>query len=395
MKLRVLHSHPLWLPLTQTWLANLITSLPSNVESAVVCNRVIAGADKPACPHYVESHQGLVRHKWNRMLSRARVATRRTFRAQTAFDHQSQIVHSHFGHVGWQDMPLVAVTRAKHVVSFYGQDAGQLPQGSRRWRSRYRDLFAHVDAVLCEGPFLARRVAALGCDPERIHVHHLGIQLEQLALRPRLYNPGEPLRVLMAASFREKKGIPDGLRAIAAVARWVPVEVTIIGDANQEPEAQREKRTIMKLVHGLPSNARVNFLGYQPFKEVLRQAYLHHIFLHPSVTAASGDSEGGAPVAVMEMAATGMMVVSTRHCDIPEIVPHSFHHLLAAERDPADLVRVFRWLLEHPEQWRSIALNNRRHLERGFDEQRQGKQLAALYRHVLDGRVNMEEKTCA
>ncbi len=46
----------------------------------------------------------------------------------------------------------------------------------------------------------------------------------------------------------------------------------------------------------------------------------HHLFLSPSVTAPDGDSEGGAPVSIIEAAATGMPVVSTTHCDIPQAV---------------------------------------------------------------------------
>ncbi len=38
--LRVMHSHPVWLPQTQPWLYNLVRHLPdSKVQSQVVCDR--------------------------------------------------------------------------------------------------------------------------------------------------------------------------------------------------------------------------------------------------------------------------------------------------------------------------------------------------------------------
>ncbi len=50
----------------------------------------------------------------------------------------------------------------------------------------------------------------------------------------------------------------------------------------------------------------VTLMGFVARDELRRQAYLHDVFLAPSVTAANGDSEGGAPVTLIEMAATGL-----------------------------------------------------------------------------------------
>ena len=46
----------------------------------------------------------------------------------------------------------------------------------------------------------------------------------------------------------------------------------------------------------------------------------------------------GLPVTLMEMAASGMPVISTRHADIPELVEHQRTGLLADERDVDGLV---------------------------------------------------------
>ncbi len=70
-------------------------------------------------------------------------------------------------------------------------------------------------------------------------------------------------------------------------------------------------------------------MGYQPHSTLFAEAYRHHIFLSPSVTASTGDTEGGAPVSLIEMAATGMLIVSTTHCDIPEVIKHGVTGLLA------------------------------------------------------------------
>ena len=90
------------------------------------------------------------------------------------------------------------------------------------WRDRYRELFEEVTLVLCEGPHLAGRVASLGCPPRKLRVHHLGNPVQQIPFRPRVWEPKAPLKVLMAASFREKKGLPYGSEALGYLQHETP-----------------------------------------------------------------------------------------------------------------------------------------------------------------------------
>ncbi len=131
---------------------------------------------------------------------------------------------------------------------------------------------------------------------------------------------------------------------------------------------------------------RVRLLGYQPYDVMLEQARGHHVFLAPSVPAADGDSEGGAPVTLIEMCASGMAVVSTTHCDIPGVVLDGVTGLLAPERDVDALAEHIRWLTEHPGEWGGMlvaARKHRKHVEAEFDSRRQGERLGAIYRDVI------------
>lgn len=123
-------------------------------------------------------------------------------------------------------------------------------------------------------------------------------------------------------------------------------------------------------------------LGYQPHAVLLEEAYRHHIFLSPSVTASDGDTEGGVPVAIIEMAATGMLVISTSHCDIPEVIQHQVTGLLARERDAEGLAVNLRWLIQHQDCWIPILEKGRRHLEAEYDACKQGLRLAQVYREI-------------
>ena len=45
-----------------------------------------------------------------------------------------QIVHSHFGNIGWLDSHVIKFKPIKHVVSFYGLDVNMLPRKDYKWR---------------------------------------------------------------------------------------------------------------------------------------------------------------------------------------------------------------------------------------------------------------------
>jgi colanic acid/amylovoran biosynthesis glycosyltransferase len=381
--LSVVHSMGAWLPRTMAWMHVQVTSLPADIRSAVLCDEIVNLDSFP----YADLHLS-VGPVWARLAARShrvRLWRRgRDFR-QLVRSHGTQLVHSHFGPEGYRNLADAATTGVRHVVSFYGFDVGKLPHVEPVWRDHYQKMFAAVDRVLCEGPHFADRLAALGCPPDKLTVQRLGVRLEQIPFRPRRWQPGTPLRVLVAASFTEKKGIPDALAAAARIGRTMPVEMTIIGDARGNPENQAEKRRIVEAIvtSGLP----VRMLGYQPHPVLHAEAASHHVFLSPSVTAADGDTEGGAPVTIIEMSASGMMVVSTTHCDIPGVILHGVTGLLAPERAPEVLADHLRWLVDHPDRWAELAAAGRRHIEADFDATRQGRHLAGIYREVVAGKT--------
>jgi colanic acid/amylovoran biosynthesis glycosyltransferase len=323
-----------------------------------------------------------LRYFWERGMQKLRLGRRSRFLTHQAGRHHGQILHSHFGNIGWRDLTAAREATLKHVVSFYGLDVS-LPKKSPRWRERYRALFKQVDRVLCEGPYMAQSIVDIGCPKQKIFVNHLGVEVDNIQFKHRTWVPGGPLRVLIAGSFREKKGIPYALEALGLLQHEVDLEVTVIGDANNEARNQAEKRRILAIVEKHDLQSKTRMLGYQPHVVVFDEAYKHHIYLAPSVTAKDDDVEGGAPVTIIEMAATGMPVVSTRHCDIPMVIRHGVTGLLAEERDVDGLIRNLKWLVDHPERWHSMVQAGRRHVELEFNARLQGKRLLEIYEEVI------------
>lgn len=370
----VVNAFPVWLPLTQTWMYNQIKYLPPDVESHVVCE-YRENRDQFELPN-IHCLNG---PRWRRLLD---LGIRPRKLAAVVHATGSQVVHSHFGQYGWQNIRAVDRTEAVHVVSFYGFDVTRWPLKHPANPDRMQALFSHVAAVFCEGPVMGQRLVEFGCPRDKIVLQHLGVPLKKLPYRPRAWRRGEELRVLIAAAFREKKGLPYGIRALAELRKHIDLSLTIVGDASSKPGDTEEKNRILAAIRESGLEPHTRMVGFQPYDVLLNEAYDHHVFLAPSITATDGDTEGGAPVSIIEMAATGMAIVSTTHCDIPEVVIDGKTGLLAPERDSKALTDRLEWLIDNPDDWRSLLDAGRSHVEKEFDCVKQGIKLAEHYHRL-------------
>ncbi len=384
----VLHNYLVWLSQTENWIYNQVRFSTIGVRPYVVCKQCI-NRDLFEWPDiYCYTDIPL----WKRVVIglKSLIPLNIHFRQQAALlchaasQTGASLVHSHFGYIGYKYAMAIRRMKLKHIVTFYGVDISMLPKQDPVWIKRYQEMFQLIDLVLCEGPHMARCVMSYGCPEHKVKVHHLGICLDDIAFQPRQWTRGQVLKVLIAASFREKKGIPYALEALGRFQNEQELHITIIGDAGQNPETQTQKNEILTIIEKYRLNGRIDLMGYQPHAEMLRQAYRHHVFISPSITASNGDTEGGAPVGLIEMAATGMPVISTTHCDIPEVIQHGVSGLLADEKDIDGLVSHLRWLTQNPDRWKTMAAMARQHIENEFDARRQGERLAGIYHELCD-----------
>ena len=380
-KFRVIQRCHSWLPLTQTWLYNQVHHLPKSIENHIVCEKrsnlsqfylpnIHSLSDLSKWRYYLET-----------ILRKTNLRHCSKFYIEVAKQVQASILHSHFGNIGWSDLEIAKQANLKHIVTFYGADVNYLPRNHSIWRERYQSLFKAVDLILCEGSHMAKCIVDLGCPASKVRVHHLGVSVDEIEFKPRVWILRSPLKVLIAATFGEKKGIPYALEALGQLQHKVSLKITIIGDARNTLENKREKQKILSTIEKYYLEDKVRLLGYQPHDVLLKEAYQHHIFISPSVTASHGDTEGGAPVTIIEMIATGMPIISTTHCDIPEVMGE-LSELLAEERDVDGLITSLNYLIDNPEKWHEMAGLGRRHIEQEYNAQVQGLRLAEIYKAV-------------
>lgn len=379
----VLHCVPTWLPLTQTWLHGQVAELQrQGLDTHVGCEGSENLDQFPVANIHCLNDEPRWRQRWDRGVRKFHF--RRYLHHLVRVGHLTgaHIVHSHFGNVGWENLGAVRRLGAKHVVTFYGLDVNYLPTKFTQWRKRYQQLFKVADLFLCEGSHMARCLVDLGCPENKIQVLHLGIEIEKFKFHPRQWLPDEPLKFLIAASFREKKGIPTAIEALVKISKFYPIELTIIGDSGPSIESQQEKEKINNILNSSGLIKITRNIGYQTHSAMIQEAYAHHIFLHPSLTAKDGDTEGGAPVGIIEMMATGMPVVSTTHCDIPGVLGPSLSHLLAPPDNAGALAQIIKNLIEEPESWLAISKISRERVIQEFDLKKQTSQLIDFYQSL-------------
>lgn len=284
----------------------------------------------------------------------------------------ADIIHAHFGYQGFRCLRAKSKTGLPLVTSFYGADATRDSQHSP-WRRRFERLFSAGELFLAEGGHMVRRLERAGCPPERIVLHHLGVDVEGIRFSER--RPADDgIRVLICANFRQKKGVPTGLRALGKALEGLSIDcrVVVIGDG---PERPRVLEAITK--SGLSD--RVDLIGLKPYAAVLQYMESCHLILQASMTADDGDAEGGAPVALLDAQATGLPVVATAHDDIPEYVVDGQSGLLAAEGDVDGLADRLRNLLRAPERWPAMGRHGRRHVEEFYNARVQAAGLESIY----------------
>jgi colanic acid/amylovoran biosynthesis glycosyltransferase len=224
---------------------------------------------------------------------------------------------------------------------------------------------------------MADCIRKLGCPASKVMVHRIGIDLDRIPSVERVVKRGERLRFLIIGAFRQKKGIPLALQALGRLKKdFDHFDITIIGDAIQ-PDEVEEKRKIVNTLGEMDLMSRTRMLGFQSYENTLRSLYDHHVLISPSITADDGDTEGGAPVTILEAAASGMPVISTRHCDIPNVLGRPNVELLADENDVTGLVKSIKRLLDM--QWHGLVVQNRRFIEKHHHPYTLSSQLENLY----------------
>lgn len=370
---------PDYLPLTETFIYEYLRAL-RRVRAVVVAEELQHLEHFPieALVRVPARGRTLAERVRERLLAAGlRMESARAYRYYVALRRlRPQLIHAHFGPTGVLVLAAARRLQVPLITSFYGYDLSALVR-MPQWRERYRRLFAHGALFLVEGPYMRERLLRLGCPPEKVRLRRIAIDLAQFPFRPRAWSGG-PVRLLQVGRLVEKKGHEYALRAFAQVrARVRASEFYIVGEGPLRPRLERLAAEL-----GIAEAVRwMGALSRAAYRELAERC---HILVQPSVVAATGDDEGGAPTVLLEMQASGMPIVATRHADIPHVVRDGESARLVPERDVAALADALVTLIENPAQWRAMAEAGRAFVAEHHDIRREAPRLEELYRSAIE-----------
>jgi glycosyltransferase involved in cell wall biosynthesis len=291
---------------------------------------------------------------------------------------QARLVHAHFGVDATRIMRTAELLRLPLVVTLHDYDVTtsdsdlrKLAPYLKRYIRRRPRLNRQAKKFIAVSKFIKQHAIARGFDEKKIVVHYIGIDTDRFEQTDRLER--DPI-VLFVGRLVEKKGCPDLIRAMALVQRSRPdAELVMVGDGPLRQELEALAGSLLK---------RYRFIGAQTSDEVRGWYARAQIFCGPSVTAASGETEG-LPITVQEALATGLPVVSTYHSGIPEVVLHEETGLLVPERSPDELGAALISLLSNPDLAARLGQAGRTLVKDQFCLSKQTAALERIYEETL------------
>ncbi len=361
---------------TMNWLYDHLRYIPRHVP-LVFCDQLENRKEFPLLEARSRETERFSRRLWRSLMGNRLYPTDARWLRRT----RPALLHSHFGYVAVNDFGLRAFLDVPWLVSFYGADVYEL--GRREdWQDKYTRLFARANLVLALGPQMAAQLEILGCPKVKIAVHPLGVDVDTIPSRRRLLQPGTPLRILFAGTFREKKGIEYVIRGAAMARRLgVRLHVTIVGDAAKKPGDTATKEAIFREINRLDMNDAVTHYPYVEFDSLIQVALASHVFVAPSVNSADGDAEG-TPFVLQQMMATGMPVIATMHSDIPYLFGEHKDQLVP-ERDAEAIATRLQYYAEEPEKLALEGMMLRERIRTAFDVRACAAQLSNIYDALL------------
>ncbi len=285
------------------------------------------------------------------------------------------VLHCHFGPSGFFAVRLKELIgwKFKVATTFHGFDMTRYVR--ERGPAAYEDLFAAGDLFLPVTETWKGRLMELGCPKSRIRVHRMGISLQKFPRRSRdKQRNQEPTKILSVGRLVEKKGVEYGIKAIAKLVRQrptIPILYEIVGEGPL-------RRKLDNLIHSLGCEQNVKMLGGLAQEDVSALMKEARILLAPSVRSSDGDQEG-LPVVLMEALASGLIVCSTFHSGIPELIVNGQNGFLVPERDENCLCEILENIIDGKIDQDTIIEEGYRSIAAKFDIDKLNDQLIELF----------------
>lgn len=387
-KVKVLHLYDNYLPKSQQWNFNLISQLNTlNYIAAPIYTNNDLFLKWPFLKYQGDKDLSIdLNQKWafHNFLPKIRNRWRRHWNIWGASlcnyikSINPDIIHVHFASTAFENIDALRKAKLPVIVSYYGLDYEAYFRKKNVRMSGMNAIFTLASAIAVEGPFGKNKLISIGAEPKKIFEIPLGIVIEPHSQLP-MRNTTKDFKLVQVANFKLKKGHTDTIRAFhQALKSDTKLHLTLVGNG---PEKEKVKKYIEVL--GIADHINMmESVDYGHLSHFLRQ---FDAFIHPSVTTSEGDCEGGSPTVIFDAMYAGLPILSTYHCDIPNVVTHGINSLLCKEGDVSaladNIVKLAQLPTDEFERFRHNAFLN---VCSRFDIRQNAKRLEKLYNEILN-----------
>lgn len=361
------------LGITETFILAHAMRLPANVT--LVHGNIPRIEDRPVKSQLLlnkafrKGWRILRRYNWEWEITSAYILAFRRSRAAA--------VMAEYGITGVRVMEACKRVGIPLIVQFHGYDASN-HEVLKEFSATYPILFQQAVAIITVSSAMKKKLILMGAPPEKIHYNPYGVDCQTFGAA----NPDNALPVFLSVGrFVDKKAPHLTLLAFSKVHRACPAaRLRMIGDGPL-------LGSCTDLAEALGITHAVTFLRTQPHSVVQEEMRRALCFVQHSIEAASGDCEG-TPVAILEAAASGLPVVSTRHAGIPDVVIEGETGFLVDEHDVKAMAVRMLQIVQYPKLAGEMGRAARRRVEAHFSMEQSIDRLWSVIESCIVSQTN-------
>ena len=236
-------------------------------------------------------------------------------------EHQIDVVLAEYGTAGSFIAPVCKSLDLPLLVHFHGFDASR-KDILNTFKKGYQLMFSYATKIIVVSNAMKQALVGQGCPETKLLINTYGPHPDYLNIKPDL----ESNYIISVGRHTYKKAPYLTILAFQEVLKKHPhLKLKMIGDG----ELFDVSKNLVKSL-GLENN--IILLGALERKEIITHLQSAFLFVQHSIVASNGDSEG-TPVGIIEAMAAGLLVVSTRHAGIPDVVIENETGFLVNEND--------------------------------------------------------------
>ncbi|MGV3705925.1 MAG: glycosyltransferase family 4 protein [Arcticibacter sp.] len=337
------------------------TFIQSHVDFLPMDKKVLYGG---AFPLYKDDGKFLIPTFWGiasylfqkRVLKRRNIPVRTKALVSYLRKEQIDVVLAEYGTVGAMIAEACKLAGVPLVIHFHGADAHHHPTISE-YKEAYKQAFAYASTIIGVSNDMISSLRQLGAPQEKLVLNPYGINTERFS--PSDERTRSNSTFLFVGRFVSKKSPQTTIKAFQEVAKRYPEARLIMAGAG--PLLEESKALAQEL--GLTE--KITFTGVLPSDEISKLLKESCCFVQHSVTPPDGDMEG-TPNTILEAAAAGLPIVSTRHAGIKEAVIDGKTGYLVDEYDTQGMAAKMAEILAAPERAREMGNEGRKHILQNY-----------------------------